>query len=32
MQFILGVVFFVCVVGVLDARIPWPSELRPVRR
>jgi len=32
MQFILGVVFFVCVVGVLDARIPWPREPRRVPR
>jgi hypothetical protein len=32
MQFILGVFFFVCLVGALDARIPWPREPRPVRR
>lgn len=25
MAFILGVVFFVVVVGALDARLPWPS-------
>jgi hypothetical protein len=24
MQFILGVIFFVVVVGLLDARLPWP--------
>jgi hypothetical protein len=26
MQFILGVIFFVAVVGVLDARLPWPRS------
>ena len=25
MAFILGVIFFVVVVGVLDARLPWPK-------
>jgi hypothetical protein len=25
MSFILGVLFFVVVVGRLDARLPWPS-------
>lgn len=25
MSFIVGVVLFVVVVGVLDARLPWPS-------
>lgn len=25
MQFILGVVLFVVVVGFIDARIPWPK-------
>lgn len=25
MQFILGVIFFVCVVGMIDARLPWPK-------
>lgn len=24
MQFIIGVIFFVVVIGVLDARLPWP--------
>lgn len=26
MAFILGVIFFVVVVGVLDARLPWPKS------
>jgi hypothetical protein len=26
MQFILGVIFFVAVVGALDARLPWPRS------
>ncbi len=25
MQFILGIVLFVIVIGVLDARLPWPK-------
>jgi hypothetical protein len=25
MQFILGVFLFVVVIGVIDARLPWPS-------
>ena len=25
MAFILGVIFFVVVVGVLDGRLPWPK-------
>lgn len=25
MQFVLGVFLFVVVVGVLDARVPWPK-------
>jgi hypothetical protein len=25
MQFILGVIFFVCVVGVIDAQLAWPK-------
>lgn len=25
MAFILGVIFFVVVVGLLDARLPWPA-------
>lgn len=29
MQFILGTLFFVVVVGLLDARLPWP---RPARK
>jgi len=24
MQFIIGVIFFVVVIGVFDARLPWP--------
>ena len=28
MAFILGVLFFVVVVGVLDARLPWPRANR----
>ena len=26
MQFIVGVIFFVVVIGVLDARLPWPRS------
>jgi hypothetical protein len=26
MQFVIGVIFFVVVVGVLDARLPWPRS------
>jgi hypothetical protein len=26
MQFILGVIFFVVVIGWLDARLPWPRS------
>lgn len=26
MQFIIGVIFFVAVIGVLDARLPWPRS------
>ena len=25
MQFILGVIFFVIIVGVVDAGLPWPA-------
>jgi hypothetical protein len=25
MQFILGVILFVVVIGVIDARLPWPD-------
>jgi hypothetical protein len=25
MQFIIGVIFFVAIVGIIDAGIPWPS-------
>lgn len=28
MQFILGTLFFVVVIGVLDARLPWPRSKR----
>jgi hypothetical protein len=33
MSFIIGVVLFVVVVGMLDARLPWPKPraTRPVR-
>jgi hypothetical protein len=27
MQFILGVFLFVVVVGIVDARLPWPDPL-----
>jgi hypothetical protein len=30
MQFIIGVIFFVVVIGALDARLPWPRP-RPKR-
>jgi hypothetical protein len=26
MQFIIGVIFFVVVIGALDARLPWPRS------
>jgi hypothetical protein len=32
MQFILGVIFFVVVVGLVDARLPWPKPRPPERR
>jgi hypothetical protein len=32
MQFILGTLFFVVVIGVLDARLPWPKRARKGRR
>jgi hypothetical protein len=32
MQFILGVIFFVVVVGLIDARLPWPKPRSPERR
>jgi hypothetical protein len=28
MQFILGTLFFVVLIGVLDARLPWPRSNR----
>jgi hypothetical protein len=28
MSFILGLLLFVVVVGILDARLPWPSSTR----
>ena len=28
MQFILGTLFFVVVIGILDARLPWPRSMR----
>lgn len=31
MQFIIGVIFFVVVIGVLDARLPWPRPKSGVR-
>jgi hypothetical protein len=31
MAFILGVVFFVIVVGLIDARLPWPRHDRRSR-
>jgi len=31
MAFILGVVFFVVVVGLIDARLPWPRSGRDPR-
>jgi hypothetical protein len=31
MAFILGVVFFVVVVGVIDTRLPWPKPDRDSR-
>ena len=32
MQFILGTLFFVVVIGILDARRPWPMSTRNGRR
>jgi hypothetical protein len=32
MAFIIGVVFFVVVVGLLDARLPWPRPDRGSRQ
>jgi hypothetical protein len=32
MQFILGTLFFVVVIGILDARLPWPGYRRNGRR
>jgi hypothetical protein len=32
MQFILGTLFFVVVIGILDARLPWPRSRRNGRR
>lgn len=32
MAFILGVIFFVVIVGVLDARLPWPASRSRKRR
>ena len=32
MQFILGVIFFVCVVGMVDARLPWPKPRPDAKR
>jgi hypothetical protein len=29
MQFILGVIFFVIVVGLVDAGLPWPAPKGP---
>jgi hypothetical protein len=29
MQFLLGVFLFVVVVGVIDARVPWPKARKP---
>jgi hypothetical protein len=26
MQFIIGVIFFVVIVGIIDSGIPWPSS------
>jgi hypothetical protein len=31
MQFIIGVIFFVVVIGVLDARLPWPRPKKGVQ-
>jgi hypothetical protein len=31
MQFILGVIFFVIVVGLIDAGLPWPAPNRGSR-
>jgi hypothetical protein len=31
MQFILGVIFFVIVVGLVDAGLPWPAPKGPSR-
>jgi len=32
MAFILGTLFFVVVVGVIDARLPWPRPRQPGQR
>jgi len=29
MSFVLGVVLFTIVIGILDARLPWPSSRPP---
>jgi hypothetical protein len=29
MQFILGIFLFVAVVGLVDARVPWPKASKP---
>jgi hypothetical protein len=31
MQFILGVIFFVIIVGLVDAGLPWPAPERRSR-
>jgi hypothetical protein len=31
MQFVVGVILFVVVIGVLDARLPWPRPKGGVR-
>jgi hypothetical protein len=32
MQFILGVIFFVVVVGLIDAKLPWPKPRREAEK
>jgi hypothetical protein len=32
MAFIVGVLLFVVVIGVIDARLPWPRPRQPGRR
>jgi hypothetical protein len=32
MSFIVGLILFVVVIGLLDRRIPWPSPGRPESR